>query len=59
MPTFASVPSATATTGVPKSAKRSLPWCLPVSARKELNGPPISVRPPTGNTKLSRISRVL
>ena len=38
MPTLASVPSATATTGVPKSAKRSLPWWAPVSARKEPNG---------------------
>src|SRR3954447_6620310 len=58
-PTLASLPSATATTGVPKSAKRSLPWWAPVSARKEPKGPPMRVGPPTGNTKLRPISRVL
>ena len=51
------VPSATATTGVPKSANRSLPWWAPVSARKAPNGPPIVVAPPTGNTNCGPISR--
>src|SRR5689334_18500985 len=58
-PTLWTVPSATATTGVPKLAKMSLPSWKPVSARKPPNGPPIVTRPRTGKTNWRPISRFL
>ena len=53
------VPFATATTGVPKSANRSLPSWKPVSARAAPNGPPIVVAPRTGKMNSRPVSRFL
>ena len=49
-PTESSTPSATATTGAPRGAKMSTPWCQPTSLRTAPQLSPNEAFASTGNT---------